>query len=462
MADLSVTYQSPTSLKPQDRNARTHSAKQIRQIADSIRRFGFANPVLVDGNNRIVAGHGRVEAAKLLNLDPVPTIRLQDMTEAEVRAYIIADNKLAENAGWDLELLGVELTDLSSLDLDFDLTITGFETAEIDLLIGEPGGPADAPDPADDVPVVDEKTAAISRPGDLWLLGKHRLICGNATDPAVYARLLEGARAEMVFTDPPYNVPIDGHVCGLGSVKHRDFPMASGEMSSAAFTRFLSTAFGNLASSSVDGAIHYVCMDWRHMGEVIEASRSAYDELKNLCVWAKTNGGMGSFYRSQHELVFVFKSGTAPHINNVELGKYGRNRTNLWTYPGLNTFGQQRSEDLAMHPTVKPVALVSDALLDGSKRRGIVLDAFAGSGTTLIAAERTGRHGYGIELDPKYVDVAIERFRTHAGVEAVHAETGLTFAALQELRAAEDDHPASGADQGGALSATPTEACHVR
>jgi 16S rRNA G966 N2-methylase RsmD len=373
------------------------------------------------------------------------------MNEAQIRAYVIADNRLAENAGWDRELLAIELQHLYELDLDFDVTITGFEMPEIDVLFGElqaAGFSRDEHDPADEVPEVDESVPAVTRPGDLWVVGKHRLICGDATDPAVYGGLLGGERAQMVFTDPPYNVPIDGHVCGLGAVKHREFAMAAGEMSEAEFTRFLATTFGHLAAHAADGAIHYICINWRHLGEVLAAGQSSYSELKNLCVWAKTNGGMGSLYRSQHELVFVFKSGEGAHINNVELGKHGRYRTNLWTYAGVNSFGRNRDEDLAMHPTVKPVALVADAILDCSRRNGIVLDAFAGSGTTLLAAERTGRRGYGIELDPLYCDVIVKRLAKVTGLEAIHAETGRRFAEVEAEGA--DETPEPTARDGGA------------
>jgi DNA modification methylase len=370
------------------------------------------------------------------------------MTEAEIRAYVIADNRLAENAGWDRELLAIELQYLCELDLDFDVTITGFEMPEIDVLFGElqtGGSGPDEPDPGDEVPEVDNTGPAVTRPGDLWVVGDHRLICGDATDPAVYGGLLGSERAQMVFTDPPYNVPIDGHVCGLGAVTHREFAMAAGEMSEAEFTRFLATTFGHLAAHAADGALHYICMDWRHLGEVLAAGQGSYSELKNLCVWAKTNGGMGSLYRSQHELVFVFKSGKGAHINNVELGKHGRYRTNLWTYAGVNSFGRNRDEDLAMHPTVKPVALVADAILDCSRRKGIVLDVFAGSGTTLVAAERTGRRGYGIELDPLYCDVIVRRLAKVAGLEVIHAETGKSFAEVEAERA-DETHESTASD----------------
>ena len=441
MDSLKITYQSPAALRPRATNPRTHSKKQIRQIADSIERLGFNNPILVDRDGGIVAGHGRIEAAKLLGIEKVPTIRLEDLTEAEVRAYVIADNRLAELADWDRELLAIELQELIGLDIDLDVTITGFEPPEIDILIGELDADEED-DPADEVPEVSDGPP-ITRPGDIWCIGKHRLICGDATDPDIYARLLDGAEAQMIFADPPYNVAIDGHVSGLGKVKHREFAMASGEMSEAQFTGFLTTVFSNLAEVSVDGAIHFVCIDWRHIGEVIAAGKDAYAELKNLCVWAKSNGGMGSLYRSQHELVFVFKAGTGPHINNVELGKHGRYRTNIWSYPGINSFGKDRDADLALHPTVKPVKLVADAILDCSKRGGIVLDAFAGSGTTLIAAEKTGRRGYGIELDPQYCDVIVRRLAAAAKIEAILTKTGETFSEIERQRTLESSPPES-------------------
>ncbi len=442
MADLEITHVPAAALRPYARNARTHTPKQIAQIAASIRAFGFNNPILIDRDGEIIAGHGRVAAAKTLGLETVPCVRLEHLTEAQKRAYILADNKLAEKAGWDREILAIELQHLTSLDLDFDVTITGFEIGEIDLLLGASQTGDTTADPADEVPTV-PAGPAVTRRGDVWQMGSHRLICGDATDPATYARLLAGEKAQMVFTDPPYNVKIDGHVCGLGAVKHREFAVASGEMTEAEFTRFLTTVFANLAAHANDGAIHYVCMDWRHLGEVLAAGRSTYSELKNLCVWAKTNGGMGSLYRSQHELVFVFKSGTAPHINNVELGKHGRYRTNVWSYAGANSFSATRDEDLAMHPTVKPVALIADAILDCSKRKGIILDAFAGSGTTLVAAERTGRRGFGIELDPVYCDVILRRLAKAAQVEAVHVETGRRFSDIADERRPANDSEAA-------------------
>jgi hypothetical protein len=376
-----ITYKNPAHLKPRTNNPRTHTKKQIRQIAASIKEFGFISPVLIDGADGIIAGHGRVEAAKLIGMNDVPAVRVSHLTPVQVRAYVIADNKLAENAGWDRALLALELQELS-VDLNFDVTITGFETAETDLLIQDLNQGTTYE--TDQVPEVDRAAPAVSRPGDLWRIGNHLLLCGDALKKDTYIQLLGAKKAQMVFTAPPY---IAGDVSGLGKVKH------------AEFTKFLQVAFINFTQFSTTGSIHFICMDWRHLRELLDAAAKPYRELKNLCVWAKTNAGTGSLYRSQHELVFVFKNGSGPHINNVELGRFGRNRTNIWNYGGLNTFGSDRDIELAMHPTVKPVALVADAILDCSKRNGIVLDAFAGAGTTLIAAEKTGRV---VTLPPRF------------------------------------------------------------
>ena len=427
--DLQVHNVAIAALEPRPTNPRTHSKKQIKQIADSIREFGFVNPVLIDGEGRIIAGHGRVEAAKLLGLTEAPAVRVDHLSDAQIRAYVIADNKLALNAGWDEGLLRLELKELS-VNLDFDLTLTGFETAEIDQLLI--GGEVDE---ADEFEAPDHSRPAVSRVGDLWRIGCHRVLCADATKPGSYARLLGGLRAQLVFTDPPYNVPIKGHVSGLGRARHEEFAMASGEMSQAEFTAFLRTIFTNLASYSADGSVHYICMDWRHMREVLEAAKGAYSELLNLCVWTKTNGGMGSFYRSQHELVFVYQNGRGSHVNNVELGRHGRYRTNVWQYPGVNTFGASRDADLAMHPTVKPVALVADAIKDASKRNAIVLDAFGGSGTTLVAAEQTGRRGFALEISPHYVDTIVKRISEATGERATLEGTGETFSAVRDWRA---------------------------
>jgi DNA modification methylase len=411
------------------RNARTHSARQVQQIAASVREFGWITPIVIDENGLVLAGHGRLQTAPILGLTHVPTNQVKHLTPEPKRAFMLADNRLAELAGWDEDLLRVELQELSALTIDFDFEVTGFDTVDLDRL--EAPKIAKAPKP-EVVPEVERDRPAISAVGDLWKLSKHLLLCGSALEQASYQRLMGEDRAQMVFTDPPYNVAIDGHVCGLGSVRHRDFGMASGEMSKPEFTGFLGSFMSHAAQRSQDGAIHYICMDWRHMGEVLDAAGELY-ELKNVCVWNKTNGGMGTFYRSKHEMVFVFKVGSGPHINNFGLGERGRYRTNVWDYAGVNTFKRGRMDELRAHPTVKPLPLVVDAVKDCSRRGGIVLDPFVGSGTTLLAAEKTGRAGRAIELDPHYVDAAIGRWQALTGQAAVHAETGMTF---DELAAA--------------------------
>jgi DNA modification methylase len=423
---LSVEYKALIDLKPYSCNARTHTTHQIRQIAESIRVFGFTNPVLVDSNNRIIAGHGRVEAVKLLGMDRVPTIRLDQLSEDQIRAYIIADNKLAENAGWDKSILAIELQHLLTLDCaDFDVTITGFEVPEIDLILQE----ATQEDPEDIIePVIAGE--AVTKPGDLWQLGKHRILCGSALEETSFSVLMGSHRAHMAFVDSPYNIVIEGNVSGKGIVKHGDFKMASGEMDEAQFTRFLTDSLGLLARYTISGSVHFVCMDWRHQRELLAAGGQSYDTLLNLCVWVKNTGGQGSFYRSRHELVYVFRNGKSRSRNNIQLGKYGRYRTNVWEYPAVRGLSQQQSDEgnlLALHPTVKPVALVADAILDCSAPGNMVLDSFLGSGSTLMAAQRTGRTCYGIEIDPVYVDVAIRRWQNSTGEAAVHAQTGKRF-----------------------------------
>ena len=412
-------------LKPYHRNARTHSKKQIRQIASSIERFGFTNPVLVTDDGEIIAGHGRVEAAKLLGMREVPTLALSHLSDAERRAYILADNKLALNAGWDKELLALELHGL--IVLSFEIDLTGFSIAEADSIIEDAKDADPCSDDADADLVPAAREIEVSRMGDLWHLGRHRLLCGDARSAEDFQVLLGDERVDLVFTDPPYNVKIDGNVCGLGGIKHREFAFASGEMSERQFTNFLADTLGNAAQTMRDGAIAFVCMDWRHMGELLSAGRECFTELKNLVVWNKTNGGMGAFYRSKHELIFVFKHGSAEHTNSFGLGETGRYRTNVWDYAGISSIGKSRSEELAMHPTVKPVAMIADAIRDCSRRGEVVLDCFAGSGSTLIAAEKTGRSARLIEYDPLYCDTIIRRWETYTGKRARHATTGRTF-----------------------------------
>lgn len=364
---------------------------------------------------------------------------MSHLSEAERRAYVLADNKLALNAGWDTEILAIELQGL--IDLNFDVELTGFSLAEIDLTLDRAADadPDAADAPEDAVPVAAGQ--AVTRQGDLWLLGRHRLLCGDARSPQDFAAVMGSDRADIVFTDPPYNVQIDGNATGLGKVRHREFAFASGEMSEPEFTSFLSVTLSNIAAHMRDGAIAFVCMDWRHMGELLAAGRTAFSEFKNLIVWNKTNGGMSTFYRSKHELIFAFKQGTAPHTNSFGLGDSGRYRTNVWDYAGISSLGADRAGDLAMHPTVKPVALIADALRDCSRRGEIVLDGFAGSGSTLIAAEKTGRIARLIEFDPIYCDTIVRRWQAYTGKQAVLDATGLNFEDVE--RAAPSDHAAN-------------------
>jgi len=428
-----VTYRAVASLKPDPKNPRRHSDRQVDRLARSIETFGFNVPILVDANRGVLAGHGRLVAAIRLGLRDVPTITIDHLTEAQRRAFLIADNALATHAEWDPILLGEQFALLSAADLDFDLTVTGFDLAEIDLAI-QGLEPASVGSDSDDAPL--PLLAPVARRGDLWRLGDHRILCGDALDPQNYAQLMPAEKAAVVFTDPPYNVKV-ATISGKGRRQHGEFAMASGEMSRREFADFLRRACQLMVQHSVDGAIHFVCMDFRHVRELLDAGEAVYSELKNLCVWAKNNGGMGSLYRSRHELIFVFKAGTASHQNHVALGRFGRNRTNVWEYPSPRAIGgdaEGEGDFVGEHPTPKPVAMIADALLDVSTRGDLVLDPFLGSGSTLIAAERTGRIARGIELDPRYVDLAIRRWQRKTGRSAVHIHLQCTFDELEEVR----------------------------
>jgi DNA modification methylase len=432
VADVKQTYSNKiewvavSALHRSPHNARTHSMRQLKQISRSIKEFGFTNPILIDEKNEILAGHGRWAAAQLLGWREVPTLQLSHLTKTQKRAYIIADNQLAAKAGWDLEILRIELQGLD--ELDFDLELTGFDTGEVDFFLADD---RQSGANAETIPAVDA-SAQVCRAGDVWQLGDHVLLCGDATVGQHYDKLLNGEKARFVFTDPPYNVRIAGNVSGLGAIKHREFRMASGEMSSEQFVAFLKTTFLLLVRHMLDGAIGAVCMDWRHLSEMMEAGAGVFTELKNVCVWVKANAGMGSFYRSRHELVFIWKKGHRPHVNNFELGQHGRSRSNVWEYAGANSFGDNRTSELSMHPTCKPVDLIADAILDCSKRRDIVLDCFGGSGSTLIACEKTGRAARLIEIDPLYCDVTIRRWQKFGGGTAIHQASGRPFLKIEQ------------------------------
>jgi ParB-like chromosome segregation protein Spo0J len=423
----------PTArLQTNPKNTRRHSSKQIAQIAASLRVFGFLSPIIIDEENMVLAGHGRWLAARQEGITEVPVIRFAHLSAAQKRAYVIADNKIAEQAGWDRELLAIELDELSQLlpAEGIDVSVTGFAMGEIDPLIAD--FQDSRPAPEDVLPDLPEHP--ISRRGDLWQMDKHALACGDARDQTVFARLLGAKKATAVFTDPPYNREARA-IGGRGRVCHGNFAFASGEMSSMQFREFLKCTLGNGIAVSAPGSVHFVCMDWRHIAELVSVGSALYGAMLNLVVWTKTNAGQGSFYRSQHELIGVFRIGDDPHRNNVELGRFGRNRSNVWAYAGVNSFGRDRMQTLAAHPTVKPVALVADALLDCTARGDLVLDQFLGSGTTLLAAEKVGRFARGIEYEPRYVDVAIERWQALTKLEAVLVDDGRTFDEVAEERA---------------------------
>ena len=427
---LSIEYCPLDSIRLDPQNARLHSKKQVRQIAQSIKTFGFNVPVLIDGRSQLIAGHGRALGAQLLGMTYIPTIKLEHLNDAQRRAFMITDNRLTENSVWDERLLAEQLKALSVLELDFNIDITGFEVGEIDVMIEglTPAGRG-KDDPADAIPESRTKLQ-VTQAGDLWVLNRHRVLCGDARNDAAYCALMQGQRASTVFSDPPYNDPIDGYVAGFGKVHHAEFPMASGEMSEAEFTTFLTGVLTLLARHSSDGALQFVCMDWRHTRELLTAAGKANSEFKNLCVWVKDVAGQGSLYRSQHELIFVFKSGKGAHRNNIQLGQFGRYRTNVWQYRRVNSLGSAREESNLknLHPTIKPVELVADAILDCTARGDVVLDPFLGSGTTLVASERIGRVCYGIELEPCYVDTIVRRWQRFTGLDAVHQSTGQAFA----------------------------------
>jgi len=421
--DLNSTLVPTASCKPLGRETRKHPPHQVRKLAGSLQRFGFVLPILIDMESRVVGGWALVLAARQLGLTEVPAVSLTDLSEAELRALRLALNRITEDSTWDRDALAIEFSEILELAPEIGLEGSGFEMGEIDSLLDNGGL-----NQKDELPPIDAAAAPVSRPDDLWVLGEHRLLCGDALRDESYARVLGSEKAAMAFANPPYNVGIAGHASGLGAVQHGNFAMASGELSPAALLAFLRTFFGHAACYSIDGAIHFVCADWRHAKEVIIAGEQIYGEPKNLCIWNKTNAGMGLLYRAKHELVFVFKVGKGPHINNVALGRHGRHRTNVWDYVSRSALNGTVKSRLAPHPTVKPVAMIADAIRDCSNRGGVILDPFGGAGTSLIAAERTGRRARVIELDPRFVDGSIERWQRLTGGVARHADDGRPFA----------------------------------
>ncbi len=415
---LQLTNVELDKLKLFKRELRNHPAEQVRKIARSLETFGWVSPILVSPDLEVIAGTARVKAAQSLGMKSAPALRVDHLTPEQIRLYRIADNRLAEEAVWDREALRLEIGELIALDLDIGLT--GFETGELDVLLDfnddASEGSADEAEPAEQEPS--------STVGDVYKIGDHLLICGDALDSDTW-KLLGGREIHAGFVDSPYNVPIDKHVCGKGDVKHREFVQASGEMSPEDFQQFLTTVHERLAEAMNPGAVLFSCMDWRSIDRLVCAGKAAGFELINMAVWDKMTGGMGSLYRSQHELISVFKKPGKAHRNNVQLGKHGRNRTNVWAYAGMNTGGKDRDELLSLHPTVKPVDLVADAIKDVTARGETVIDCFGGSGTTMLAAHKAGRKAILIELDPVYVDTIIARMEKATGLTAERlAENG--------------------------------------
>ncbi|MEZ5958401.1 MAG: DNA methyltransferase [Hyphomonadaceae bacterium] len=424
MSDPKIEQVAIGDLKPYSNNPRSRPRAQRCAIAASIKKNGFNAPIVVDEANVIINGHGRYEAALTLELTSVPVIRVTHLSAAEKQAYRIADNKLSEMSSWNADLLPEELRAIADGGIKFE--DTGFSATDVDRIFDQ-AAEARGPDlgPEDELPA--HPSVAVTKPGQTWVLGQHRIGCADMRDSTALERLMDGQRARATFTDPPYNVRIGGFAGGKGQTKHPEFAMASGEMSAAQYTEFLSIALKNIAKYCLDGAIAFVCIDWRHLDEMSAAGRSAQLTLMNLIVWVKSNGGMGTFYRSRHELIFAFKVGEAPHTNTFGLGDGGRCRTNVWEYRGANAFGPTRDEDLASHPTVKPARMVADAIKDVSQRGDIILDPFGGSGTTLIACQMTGRIACVLEIEPSYVDLTIRRWQKAMGLFAVDADTGVEF-----------------------------------
>jgi DNA modification methylase len=442
-------------IKPNPRNVRNHSKRQIRQIADSIQACGFGAPVLVDERLNLIAGHGRLKAAELLGIQKIPAVELRGLSPARKRALAIADNKIGENAGWDRERLAIEIPELADLLIEenLDISLTGYSPAEIDQL--QVDFEENSSDPCDEADEGWQTGPLVSARGSLWFLDRHRLLCGDARSVPDLDLLMGKSRAAMGFLDVPYNARVRD-IGGRGRIKHPEFAMASGEMSRPEYIDFLKGGLGNSARVSRDGAVFYTCCDWRHLTEIIDAGRLTFGETLNICVWVKSNGGQGSFYRSRHEFIVVFRVGKGAHLNNVALGRHGRSRDNVWNYAGVNTFRAGRMDELRAHPTAKPVALVADAMRDCTRRGDIVLDTFSGAGTTIMAAERIGRRAYAMDIEPRYVDVTVRRWQAFTRKDAVDAETGRTFDQLAAERAVATEDPNNGVTPDATKRAPPS------
>lgn len=417
-------------LKGADRRARRTSPAQLERVTRSVSSFGFLKPVIIAADGKIIDGHILVEVAQGMGLPDIECVIIDHLSPNELRLARIALNRIQETGEWDLDELSIEFEELKIGDLDIDLT--GFDPGELDLILDQEPALASI-----DECVSERPRVPVSEPGDLWLLDGHSLLCGDALDSGSYKRLLDGRTIDGVFSDPPYNIKIEGVVSGLGRTRHKDFAMGVGEMSDDQFRIFLGNYLQRCREHASPGAVIFACMDWRQVDLLMLAGRDAGLHRINKAIWNKGTGGMGSLYRSAYEEIVVFCTEASPATNNVLLGKNGRNRTNVWTYPGANQKGSSAGKALGDHPTPKPVELVADALQDVTKRGDLVFDPFMGSGTTLIAAEATGRIACGIDLDPGYVDVTIARWQQMTGKQAVHQASGKSFEELGQERSNE-------------------------
>lgn len=433
---IDIVYRPVDQIRGYGRKLRKRSKRWNAGMQASINRFGIILPILIDKDGTVIGGEGVFEIAKECGFSEVPTVRVDHLDELNVRLLRLALNRIAQESSWDSVVLADEWRELQPLTIDLDYEVSGFTTPEIDSLLYQ--SPDQAAEDADDKQtVLGAPGSNVSLLGDLWELGDHRVLCGSSLEPQNLQRLMGTDLARMVLTDAPYNVKIQGNVGGLGKHKHREFVQASGELSEAEFKEFLTTSIATLADFCRDGALLYMFMDWRHIYEIVSGIRAADLTMINMAVWAKTSPALGAFYRSQHELCFIAKKGEAKHKNNIDLGRWGRTRSNIWSYAGVNSFGAGRDEQLQMHSTCKNVSMLVDAIRDVSDRGEIVLDGFLGSGSTLIAAERTGRICRGVELDPLYVDTILHRWeRVTKGTAILHG-TGETITQVAERRAQE-------------------------
>jgi DNA modification methylase len=431
LRDCTIEIRLLSSLEPAERQTRVASTEQIERVVKSIKRFGFVGAILVRGN-RIADGHVRAAACGKVGLEDIPCIDVNYLSEEEARLLSLSMNKISETGEWDLGELKLEMAELIALDMD--LSVTGFSAQEQDIILLD-GDSAES----DEAEIPDVPEQPVSQLGDTFRAGDHRIHCGDARVKESYIAALTGRSACAIITDPPFNVKIANNVSGLGKHKHTEFVMASGEMSEAEFAEFLLSFLEVSADHLIEGGAVFTFIDWRSVERMIAAGKAAGLSLINLAVWDKGSGGMGAFLRSAHELIPIFCKGKSLAINNVHLGKHGRDRSNVFRYPGANKPGTSAAEALALHATPKNVDLIVDMILDVTHRGDVVLDPFLGSGTTIIAAQKTGRIACAIELDPKFVDVAIMRWEQLTGEEVIHEQTGMTFAELREARCAPPD-----------------------